>query len=347
MSRLLPFSGGALTALLVASALAGASADPPAPSHGRDAACVHCHPGPHEKGGATAEQFTACGSCHATEHWTPATFDLTRHASTAFPLTGKHEAVDCARCHVQAQLVGLPAECAGCHIDRHRGILGDACESCHAVNGFTPVADFVHTRTGFTLEGKHATTACADCHRGDNGQKLRQGVGPACDTCHESTHAAFKRACDTCHPVAGGSFASARGKHLFDHRTTGFPLERRHAAQMCGSCHVKGKPLPDTRCASCHVTPHMGQLGFQCQDCHAPDRWTLARFDHDLTMFPLRGAHFTTSCASCHTSQRWVGLTNQCWDCHALDAARAPTNIEAHRFGRSDCGDCHTTWRWR
>lgn len=344
MSRLMPFVGGCLGALLVASAIAeqpGAGM----PAHtGRDAACVHCHTNPHITKEHEPGRFQECVSCHVTEHFRPSTFGVEQHSALDFPLSGRHEAVACGQCHVGQKLIGLPMECAGCHVDRHRGLLGEACTDCHAVTGFTPVEGFVHEQTGFARVGKHAEAACEACHQGPNGQKLRQGAGPACGTCHESTHADFGRACSDCHAVDKGDFASARG--LFDHRTTGFPLERRHAVQACGSCHAKGAPKPDTRCASCHTGPHDGQLGTQCQDCHAPDRWTLTRFDHDVSGFPLRGAHFTTPCASCHTNQRWIGLTTECWDCHALDAARAPTNVDAHRFGRSDCRDCHTTWKW-
>jgi len=86
-----------------------------------------------------------------------------------------------------------------------------------------------------------------------------------------------------------------------------------------------------------------------CAECHRPDRWRLARFDHDQTAWPLRGRHFTTACASCHTGQRWVGLPTECWDCHALDAGRAnATSGVPHPFGAVDCTDCHFSgWRWR
>jgi hypothetical protein len=32
------------------------------------------------------------------------------------------------------------------------------------------------------------------------------------------------------------------------------------------------------------------------------------------------------------------------YDCHAIDVARSPPGIEAHRFGRNACGDCHSEW---
>ncbi|MCB9677126.1 MAG: hypothetical protein H6737_18560 [Alphaproteobacteria bacterium] len=342
MSRLVPFLLGAALGLVVFGASADETAAHPVTPGNRDAACAHCHENPHE-----GEKFTDCASCHATDHFAPSTFGVEAHATLSFALEGEHEDVACRQCHPNAQLTGLPGECAGCHIDRHRGILGETCTECHAVTGFKPVEGFDHARSGFALQGPHAKAGCESCHQGANGLLLRQGKGGACSNCHESEHGDFGRACDTCHVLEGASsFAGVVGAKVFDHRVTGFPLERKHNAQKCGTCHAKGAPVPDSRCSSCHLSPHMGQLGYQCDDCHRPDRWSLARFDHDLTGWTLRGAHFTAACSSCHTNQRWIGLTTECWDCHALDAARAPASVDAHRFGRTDCSDCHGAWKW-
>jgi hypothetical protein len=135
---------------------------------------------------------------------------------------------------------------------------------------------------------------------------------------------------------------------LFPHEKTGFPLERRHAPLRCGACHPAAGPPPTDRCGSCHPDPHGGQLGQACEECHQPDRFRLARFDHDRTGWPLRGRHFVTPCASCHTAQRWVGLTDDCFDCHAGAAARGRARLPAaHAFGPVECTDCHTSmWRW-
>ncbi|MEZ4320643.1 MAG: cytochrome c3 family protein [Myxococcota bacterium] len=326
---------------------AGADETPahPVSPQNRDAACSHCHENPHEADGA---QFGDCAGCHAADHFAPSTFGVDDHAKLAFALDGKHTDVACRQCHASAKLTGLPSECAGCHIDRHRGILGEDCTECHAVTGFKPVEGFQHARSGFELEGPHASAACESCHKGENGLKLRQGQGQACSLCHQPGHGDIGQACESCHSLSSGAtFANIVGAKVFDHRITGFPLERRHAAQKCGACHVQAAPPPDTRCSGCHVSPHMGQLGYQCQDCHREDRWNLARFDHDLAGFVLRGSHFTAPCSSCHTNQRWIGLSTECWDCHAKDAARAPQSVDAHRFGRVDCSDCHNAWRWR
>jgi hypothetical protein len=316
-------------------------------THGSpDFPCARCH-AEHDPHAGTAK--AGCDSCHTAKGWKPPTFDVARHASTAFALHGKHTEVACAQCHTKAKLTGLPGECAGCHVDVHRGKLGSECQSCHSADGFAPVPGFDHARTGFVLAGKHASADCASCHEGEHGKALRTS-GAACTTCHTPEHGTFTVAagvspatCETCH-TPDETFADARAG--FDHRATGFPLERRHGVVACASCHEAEEAAPVARCSSCHLDPHAGQLGQQCEDCHRPDRWRLARFDHDTTGWALRGRHFVTPCASCHTSQRWVGLTTECWDCHAADATRAPQSVEAHKFGRTTCGDCHGTWSW-
>lgn len=343
--RLTGFLAGALFALVAFQASAEGPVHAVRPGQ-QDAACVHCHDNPHGREPAEAERFDACASCHVEEHFAPSTFDVARHATLAFALEGKHTDVACSTCHFETALTGLPNACAGCHVDRHRGLLGEDCTSCHAVTGFKPVEGFDHARTGFDLTGPHQGPACADCHQGTNGDALRMGRGAACDSCHTPGHGDFGRRCDSCHTLDGKAFATARVR--FDHRTTGFPLERRHGSQPCISCHARGEKVPDARCSSCHLNPHVGQMGGRCADCHEPDRWSLIRFDHDASGFPLRGAHFMATCTECHTGQRWIGLTDACWDCHASDAGRAlqRTGIEAHRFGRTDCEDCHNVWRW-
>jgi len=305
--------------------------------HGDAAAtCQHCHADPHA---GTAKG--ACADCHTPEAFAPSTFDAARHAATGFALTGRHAEASCTSCHVKGLLSGQPRECAGCHVDRHRGLLGDACTSCHSVEGFTPVSGFDHARTGFALAGAHASVSCEGCHEGAHADALRSGAGPGCDTCHARPHADFGE-CSTCHSDSHASFAAARTS--FDHRMTTFPLERRHGPQACAACHPAAGAPPEPSCGSCHADPHGSQLGTMCQDCHRPDRFSLARFDHDTTGWALRGRHFVTPCAECHTGQRWIGLGTECFDCHALDAG--PGNVPAHAPDRTDCADCHNTWGW-
>ncbi len=84
--------------------------------------CEKCHQDVH------AKQFevrgsTACGGCHSSVVWKPATFD---HEETAFPLTGLHRAVPCQDCHKTYTEAGTrrvllykpsPTRCVSCHSD--------------------------------------------------------------------------------------------------------------------------------------------------------------------------------------------------------------------------------------
>ena len=324
---------------LSASSETEAASDPHA---GSGVTCATCHDDPH--GGAVGD---ACDSCHTADHWSPSTFDVTRHAATAFPLEGRHIDQPCSSCHPSGKLSDLPTACADCHVDRHRGKLGPECASCHSVEGFLPVDGFDHAaQTGFALAGVHGGSSCDDCHGGDNGRAMRLTLEPGCDLCHTASHSDFDgRACESCHTLDKGTFADAARR--FDHRPTGFDLERRHRATSCASCHPAGGADPQPRCASCHDDVHSGQAGRVCGDCHRPDRWSIVRFDHNLTLWPLRGKHYVTPCLDCHRQQQWVGLRTECVDCHFAEALRGPPTIPAHAGGPAECTDCHVSlWSW-
>lgn len=335
-----------MVSLLLAFALAQdglPEADAPAPAHHGLAgvACAHCHESPHGEG------TSGCASCHGDAAWKPSLFTVARHAETRFPLEGRHVDASCGGCHIEGKLTGLPTSCADCHLDRHRGKLGEDCTACHSVQGFTPVEGFDHlARTGVPLTGHHGGLACASCHQGDNGRAMRLTMEPTCLTCHDAGHGAIGADCASCHTLEQAAWVdAARG---FDHRVTSFPLERRHKPLDCADCHPVGmERVPRSDCQGCHTDVHAGQLGQVCGDCHAPDRWTVVRFDHDQAAWPLRGRHFVAPCVSCHTNQRWIGLRTDCWDCHAAEALQGPAAVPAHGQPGASCDDCHGTWSWR
>lgn len=304
--------------------------------------CADCHDDPHA-GSTTA----TCDSCHTESAFVPSTFDAARHARTALPLTGVHAITACGDCHVDQRLAGTPTTCGDCHKDPHAGTLGAACADCHGTDAFVPVADFDHARTGFELGPVHAELTCDSCHQGANGDSLRavrdSGNAATCAACHRPQHSTdLGTDCARCHAPLATSFADARGID-FDHAVTGFPLERRHQGLACGDCHMTDQPRPEGVCGSCHLDPHAGGMSPECEACHRPDRWRLARFDHDFGGWPLRGRHFSTPCASCHVNQRWVGIPTDCFDCHALDAARANDLRRDHPVALFDCLECHTS----
>jgi hypothetical protein len=305
------------------------------------AACASCHRDPH--GG----QFPAaqpCTTCHVTRAWIPSTVDASRHVAFKFSLHGTHEKTACAKCHTQGRFVGTPKDCRSCHVDRHRGTLGNACATCHNEVSWKQHAAFDHgKRTGFALSFAHAKLDCDKCH--GNGEALLKSMSRpiTCASCHTPKHGnAYGTDCAGCHPVT--RFADGR---KFDHSRTLFPLERRHKAIACASCHDPASARkPDPACKSCHGDPHAGRTFLDCADCHRPDNWLLVRYDHDQAEFPLKGKHFFTPCRDCHTNDVWTGLRRECVSCHRGDRQRADVRHADHAALSWDCIDCHRPWDW-
>jgi hypothetical protein len=328
-------------------------------------ACVLCHASPHGTQFGRAPSplrvlFAAngplpatthvvspgrgCTDCHTTARWSPSTIDAARHATFGFALRGAHARTACAMCHEGGRFVGTPQRCADCHMDRHKGKLGDRCESCHDEERFRAPPGFDHRVTGFPLENSHAGVACASCH-GARHDRLATVANPTCATCHTPAHGdQFGRDCATCHKTT--KFRDVA--RSFDHSRTHFPLDRRHAALRCTACHDGSQPrAPQPICRSCHGDPHRGRTLLDCGECHRADRWTLVRFDHDRTIFPLRGRHFTTPCRDCHTNDLWTGLRAECVSCHRGDRQTADANLAFHRTVGIECGDCHKPFGWK
>lgn len=320
-----------------------------------------------------------CNDCHK-EHvgrdasitrFSTSSFD---HKETGFELSGKHKGLKCATCHDHQSFrvetkalpenrqtfLGLRAVCSSCHEDRHKNSLSSECQTCHSTSGWTPVANFDHSKAGFPLSGKHAPVACAECH-----ESLKMIPRPQaivftvaafgdCAPCHRSPHKpefSKDRRCRDCHSTEGWKSSQ------FDHSVTRFPLVGAHRSVSCESCHprMKGrqagamtdfstKPFAD--CSSCHKSPHGPALNrTTCNACHTPITWRSVHnreFDHTQTDFPLRGKHKAVNCESCHQSDRTKSFAVQyrasprCSTCH-------PDQHEGAFDGRyKDCSDCHT-----
>lgn len=165
--------------------------------------CADCHENPHGDQFAAEMADGGCASCHAPTGW-----DRPRIDHDTWPLTGAHADAACASCHRAsaedrragrgASFRGVPRACAGCHADPHAGQFRLTepvrdCETCHRTDRFA-LPDFDHDATvGWALQGRHAQTACADCHPT---ARLRNGVEAvrwrlgyrACSDCHANPH---------------------------------------------------------------------------------------------------------------------------------------------------------------
>lgn len=130
-----------------------------------------------------------------------------------------------------------------------------------------------------------------------------------CNACHEPFRKAAQRArCLACHKPIAADVAASKG------------------------FHGRSKDVKDTECKRCH-TDHKGRTA----DIVLLDR---AVFDHDVTDFPLEGAHTKLTCARCHVAKaKYRDAPSTCIGCHKAD------DVHRGRLGTA-CADCHTQKSW-
>ncbi|MEQ1607923.1 MAG: cytochrome c3 family protein [Hyphomonadaceae bacterium] len=296
--------------------------------------CIGCHKSdePHQ-----GRLGTACATCHVVTDWKTIRFD---HAPTGFALKGAHAQESCASCHSDEKWKGVATTCDSCHAkdDRHEGKLGPDCASCHNEQAWK-VGTFNHARTGFALQGKHATIRCEACHV----KSVTAPLPRDCAGCHGKDDVHKGRnglACADCHVARSWKTVT------FDHARTKFPLFGKHAAVNCETCHTR--PMkewkPPLGCNECHKQDdkHKGLLGPMCRDCHSETSWAKVSFEHERDAnFALNGKHAKATCAACHTEPTPVKSPPvSCIGCHRED--------DAHKRQLGDgCGQCHGEKSWK
>ncbi len=332
---------------------------------GTQTVCFSCHgadfEGAQDPNHREGQFNQNCASCHSTGGWSPATFD---HAATDYPLTGAHQAVDCALCHQNGRFNGTPTECYPCHQadfdgveqPNHRlGELDHDCTPCHTTEVWTP-STFDHSATDYPLTGAHKAVECSACHINN----LYNNTPRECYPCHQQDfvdvqqpnhqQGQYDQNCTICHSTEAWSPAT------FDHADSDFPLTGAHREVACASCHENGQyNNTPTACYPCHQDdfdganePNHQQLQFDhnCTICHSVEAWSPAQFDHDNTDYPLTGAHRQVGCASCHANGRYDGTPTDCYTCHTADFNNvANPDHETPRFPHA-CLWCHTTDNW-
>ncbi len=133
----------------------------------------------------------------------------------------------------------------------------------------------------------------------------------------------------------------------------------------CTRCHTLGSKISNDKCLDCHtelkkrIDARQGYhssseiSGKECINCHSdhhgPDfqliRLDIEKFNHNLTGYPLEGAHNARKCPDCHRTAfitdpvikekkfTYLGLNTECLSCH--DDYHQKTLPEA-------CTSCHT-----
>jgi hypothetical protein len=342
------------------------------PSAGKD--CADCHKPVHQ-----AKFGRRCETCHKRIQWLglPREVGLENHDKTEYPLTGKHVAVDCEKCHPASKKREQRwrqiewKRCVGCHADQHGGEFaardGGECAACHTTAGYRPTTFGVtaHATTAFALEGKHGATPCAGCHPSARPRKDLRVAKKLCAECHENPHGTqFAKemadgGCAHCHSAADWK------QPRIDHST--WPLTGAHGRTACAQCHpaasggegaaYRGVPRV---CDGCHEDTHAGQFRLNqpvraCDDCHTTEKYQLPGFDHAAeTAWALEGKHAQTACDKCHAKEklrdgrqavRYRLGYQKCRDCHA-DPHVDPKAAKGSFVAQMDCRECHAPTGW-
>lgn len=160
---------------------------------------------------------------------------------------------------------------------------------------------------------------------------------------------AFKIDCASCHDASG--WTSMKQPMLFDHDSTGFELEGRHAVVNCKECHTTlDFTESPNKCSSCHTDVHNMSVGNDCARCHTSQNWLVDNIPelHEQNGFPLFGVHSNLSCVDCHTSETNLNFTpigNDCINCHMQDYnSTVYPNHQLSDFS-TNCIDCHDPMR--
>lgn len=316
----------------------------------------------------------SCVSCHSEHHGRK--FEIIRfdkntfkHELTGYKLEGAHVIQDCASCHKQDNIknpeilnkkytyLGLEQACLSCHDDYHQKTMSADCKNCHNFEKFEGAELFDHAKTKFPLKGQHAEVSCVECHEkstvnNKDFQAFANILFESCVQCHKDVHdGRFGNKCADCHNEQSFHIINANGG--FNHNLTDFPLIGKHRTLNCKACHTNSgstafafrefiKFNNNFECIICHEDTHESRFGTNCLQCHNQNSFRIKDkfidINHNLTAFPLEGAHETVDCRKCHLSDLADPLEfSQCLSCHS-DYHEGQFTFEN---GIKDCKDCH------
>jgi hypothetical protein len=178
-----------------------------------------------------------------------------------------------------------------------------------------------------------------------------------CFACHASLTGADSERCLTCHkPGDIGRLTSAGLPIAKPLAST--PFHQKLVSQDCMTCHsdhagvkryrVRGRfdhamlqKATLVQCQDCHKSPDDSlhkQISGNCSQCHTPEKWVPATFNHDK-FFVLDRDH-SARCATCHVRNDYSRYT--CYGCHE----HSPSNIRGEHVEEGirdfdDCVECH------
>jgi hypothetical protein len=276
---------------------------------------------------------------------------------------------NCAACHPAPwDLRGMTNLCLDCHAeivqemtgsDTLHGAVkiafgGSACQDCHTEHRGSDAnitdflaSDFPHELVGFSLRSHENIESneivCQNCHL-EGFAVFAESVCEGCHTDYDRVYMSdhtilFGTDCRACHDgveTYGGRF---------DHNNY-YLLVGKHETTECINCHEGATTLAMLEktpqdCFSCHSVDdhHDGGLGQDCQNCHSPQGWLPADFDHAITGFPLIGGHEDVICSDCHVEKDFQAADPACASCHLGDDPHGGVLGQA-------CESCHSVSSW-
>ncbi|NPV11704.1 MAG: hypothetical protein HPY57_07945 [Ignavibacteria bacterium] len=310
-----------------------------------------------------------CQRCHTSETWIVKNIRQI-HNQTRFPLTGIHQNVNCQSYHQSINRLVFEEksiECYSCHRkdfeqaknpDHISANFSTNCLECHSFEskGWGG-RNFTHAF--FPLVGGHEIKNCYTCHN----QQTFQGLDTKCVSCHLDNYqqtqnpnhqqVGFSTNCENCHKITSWKDAQ------FDHDNQFFPIySGKHKGKWntCADCHSNQNNYAEFSCINCHEhnkttmdQKHRNVNGYvynsqACYNCH-PNGSEDGAFNHDMTNFPLTGAHTNLSCNSCHQNG-FDNTPTECQACH-IDDFNQTQNPNHQQIGlNTQCNNCHNTNAW-
>ena len=185
-----------------------------------------------------------------------------------------------------------------------------------------------------------------------------QKLNADCFACHAPLRGVAPERCVSCHALTDIGVRTTRGESLGKSAAKA-SFHQDLITQNCVACHTdhSGPRLTQrsrksfshsllraavrSECSTCHEAPrnelHSG-LVRSCGECHSPDAWKPATFDHEK-LFALVGEH-AAPCTTCHVDANFRRYT--CYGCHE----HTPSNIRAEHAEEGirnieNCVRCH------
>ena len=163
---------------------------------------------------------------------------------------------------------------------------------------------------------------CIECHTVDEiGIKTTRGVSIASEEKNVSFHRRLlKTDCAACHS---------------DHRGV-MPFR-----PISGFSHELLEPALRDDCRDCHARPGDAlhrQIDANCGECHRPEGWLPANFDH--REFFRFDRHHRTECTTCHVNADYSRFT--CYGCHEHSRSKIrEEHLEEGIRDYENCAECH------